>query len=68
MQGVGFLGRQFRTPSRSNPAPGRSSRDAVHTVEGEKVRLLIVTAYFACVALHYASVKFGQSRELVPGT
>jgi hypothetical protein len=39
----------------------------VHTVEGKKARLLIVAACrnFACVALHYASVKFGQSRELV---
>ena len=45
----------------------RASDDAVHTVEGKKARLLIVAACrnFACVALHYASVKFGQSRELV---
>ena len=45
----------------------RAGDDAVHTAEGKKVRLLIVAACrkLACVALHYASVKFGQSRELV---
>ena len=48
----------------------RASDDAVHTVEGKKARLLIVAACrnFACVALHYASVKFGQSRNLSTGT
>ncbi len=38
--------------------------DAVHTVESEKVRLLIVAAWrnFAYGALHYASVKFCHCR------